>query len=110
MRQKIIPLTVLKLVLSGIKFPGYPAFCVADKMKLIKYPLPNFTECFSDMKVAATPPCQLDDNELTGNARDTLIIVELGKENCEAGVSVLFWGIETGYLVKRSLVFTLRQR
>lgn len=98
--RKDCGLGILNLIESGIKFPGYPAFSVADKMELIKYRGPNFTEYFGDMKVTATSAYALDENELTENAIDTPTIAELGEENCETGISVLFWGIEASYWQK----------
>jgi hypothetical protein len=91
---------ILKLIRSGIKFPGYPAFRVDDKMGLIKYRGSNFDEWFGGMKVVATPAYELDENELTERAVDTPIIAELGEEKCETSIAVLFWGIETGYWSK----------
>lgn len=91
---------ILNPIASGIKFPGCPAFRVADKMELIKYRGSNFTEWFGGMKVPAASTYDLDENELTERAVDTPIIAELGEENCETSVGVLFWGIETGYWSK----------
>lgn len=98
--RKDCGLGILNLVESGIKFPGYSAFCVDDKMKLIKYHGSNFNEWFGGMKVPATPPYELDENELMERAIDTPIIAKLGEEKCETSIAVLFWGIETGYWSK----------
>lgn len=95
-----IGMGILKLIRSGIKFPGYTAFNVSEKMKLIKYPGPNLTEWFGDMKVPAMSACELDENELTERSIDTPIISELGDQDCETSIAILFWGIKTGYWQK----------
>lgn len=98
--RKDLGFGILNLVESGIKFPGYPAFCVDDKIELIKYRGFNFDEWFGGMKVVATTPYELDENELMERAVDTHIIAELGDGKCETNIAVLFWGIETGYWSK----------